>query len=215
MPPPDDRDHAGTIGAGSIPVIGGWQGRRVAVENDRMVGRLALATGIVTVVSLVALVLFFALGQGNAFGTINDWTIGAIGVLTIALALAVRRDTISWIAIVGGAIVLIGALLVISRTTGFLLAGLIESVGFALVGLWLIAINRAADRRWPRQLGALGVLAGGVMAIGFVVLPGVAQRLDDMATAPWWVWIGFVGWLGIFVLYPAWSLWLGRELTSR
>jgi hypothetical protein len=53
------------------------------------------------------------------------------------------------------------------------------------------------------------------MAIGFAVLPGIALRLDDMATAPGWIWIGEIGWLGIFVVYPAWAIWLGTVMTRR
>ena len=30
--------------------------------------------------------------------------------------------------------------------------------------------------------------------------------------APGWIWMGFVGWLGIFFLYPIWSMWLGNAL---
>jgi hypothetical protein len=47
------------------------------------------------------------------------------------------------------------------------------------------------------------------MLLGLVALPGIAAGLDDMATAPAWIWIGQLGWLGIFVAYPAWALWTG------
>ena len=30
-----------------------------------------------------------------------------------------------------------------------------------------------------------------------------------MATAPWWVWIGYIGWLGVYVALPVWAIWLG------
>jgi hypothetical protein len=36
-----------------------------------------------------------------------------------------------------------------------------------------------------------------------------------MASAPGWVWIGRTGWLGIYVLYPAWAIGLGLNLTRR
>ena len=47
------------------------------------------------------------------------------------------------------------------------------------------------------------------MALGVMQVPAIVLRLDDMATAPAWVWIGFLGWLGIYILYPAWAIWLG------
>jgi hypothetical protein len=194
----------------------------MAMSPDRSVAPLAVATGAVAFVSVVSLALFFAVGK--PFGAINDWTIGVVGFLSGLLALVLTRrghgalpalGTIaSAAAVLGAVIVMVGAALVISQTTGFLLAGLVESLGFALIGLWLIALNRslASDLRWPRRLPSLGIAAGIIMATGFIVVPGIAVGLDDMNTAPGWIWIGFVGWLGIFFLYPIWSIWLGSVL---
>jgi hypothetical protein len=60
----------------------------------------------------------------------------------------------------------------------------------------------------PRGLRTLGVVTGALMAFGLASAPGILLRLDDMATAPAWVWIGFVGWFGTFLVYPAWAIWL-------
>jgi hypothetical protein len=40
------------------------------------------------------------------------------------------------------------------------------------------------------------------MAMGILVVPGIAMGLQNASTAPGWIWIGFTGWLGIFILYP-------------
>jgi hypothetical protein len=194
----------------------------MAMDPDRSVAPLAVATGAVAFVSVVSLALFFAVGK--PFGAINDWTIGVVGFLSGLLALALTRRGLGALpalgtlagaaAVLGAVIVIVGAALVISQTTGFLLAGLVESLGFALIGLWLIALNRsmASDSRWPRRLLSLGIAAGIIMATGMVVIPGIVMALDDMNTAPGWIWIGFVGWFGIFFLYPIWSIWLGSVL---
>jgi hypothetical protein len=50
------------------------------------------------------------------------------------------------------------------------------------------------------------------MLLGLATAPGIALRLDDAATAPAWTWIGSAGWLGIYVAYPAWAIWLGVRL---
>jgi hypothetical protein len=50
------------------------------------------------------------------------------------------------------------------------------------------------------------------MVLGLAAAPGIALRLDDVATAPAWAWIGSTGWLGIYVVYPAWAIWLGVQL---
>jgi hypothetical protein len=191
-------------------------------EPDRSIASVALAVGAVAFVSVASLALFFAVGK--PFGAINDWTIGLVGLLSGLLAAVVSRrgpstlpaigNAASGGAVVGAVIVIAGSALVISQTTGFLLAGLVESSGFALIGLWLIALNRSMTTasRWPRRLPSLGIAAGIIMAIGIVVVPGVAMGLDDIDTAPGWVWIGFIGWLGIFFVYPIWSIWLGTVL---
>lgn len=193
-------------------------------DRDRSAAQLALAVGVVALGSLISLAVFFAIR--GPFGAINDWSIGVFGALSALLAFVLYRrgyieppglaTLVTGAAIVGAVIVVVGAALVITDTTGFLLAGLVESVGFALIGLWLIALSRsmASTSRWPRRLPLLGIVAGIVMAIGIIVIPGVAMGLDDMATAPGWVWIGFIGWLGIFLFYPIWSLWFGRVLRQ-
>jgi len=110
----------------------------------------------------------------------------------------------------------LGSALVVSGTTGFLLAGLVSSVGFAFIGLWLVALNRAmrSEAGWPRRLPTVRVVAGVIMALGFVATPGIAMGVDDMKTAPGWIWIGFVGWIGTYLIYPVWSIWLGRRLLG-
>ena len=84
-----------------------------------------------------------------------------------------------------------GSTLVVSGTTGCFLAGLVSSVGFAGIGTWLVILNRsdAIAAVLPRRLRSLGIAAGALMALGIAAAPGIVLRLDDMATAPAWVWI--------------------------
>ena len=186
-------------------------------DLERTSAAVAVLLGAVLLLSLIALGLFFA--AGGPFGAINDWMIGIAGVLTIALVLTVRRPAnstsgLDWLtralAIIGSVIVVVGSALVISETTGFLLAGLVESLGFALVGLWLITLNRSNDRPLNR-LQRLGITAGVVMSIGLATIPAIAVGTDDANTAPAFVWLAFVGWFGIFLLFPIWSIAVGRE----
>jgi len=182
------------------------------------VAAVALTLGIVLLFSLVSLALFFAVG--GPYGALNDWLIGVSGVLAAALVFTIRssdldhasvsRVVLPAVALAGAVLVVVGAGLVISDTTGFLLAGLVESFGFALFGCWLIALSKsmATIGQWPRSLPTLGYATGILLLVGLIVAPGIVMRLDDMDAAHWWVWIGFVGWLGIFVLLPIWSIWL-------
>jgi hypothetical protein len=194
----------------------------VDTPRDRNVAVLAVVAGLVTLLSVASLGLFYTLGK--PFGAINDWTVGLSGFVSGMLAWAIRARAIvrapgsatvsTWVAVIGAAVVVAGSALVISQTTGFVLAGLVESLGFALIGLWLIALNRSmgSTSRWPRHLPTLGLVAGIVMALGFVAAPGILMGLDDADTAPAWIWIAFIGWVGIFFLYPIWCIRFGRVL---
>ena len=182
----------------------------------RNTGRLALAVGAVAAGSAVCLGTYFA--TGGPFGTINDIGNAATGLLSGWLVWRLRRkipgragDVAVGAALVGAAITVVGSALVVSGTTGFLFAGLVSSIGFAGIGAWLVILNRRTGEvgAWPSRLRALGVAAGALMAVGVVLAPGIFLRLDDPATAPTWVWIGFLGWLGTYVAYPAWAIWMG------
>jgi hypothetical protein len=178
-------------------------------------GRLAFAIGIAAAGSAVCLATYYAV-QGP-FGTINDFGNAATGVLSAGLAWRLRRqipgragNVAVGAAIVGAGLTVAGSALVVSGTTGFFLAGLVSSVGFAGIGAWLMVLNQGDGMAevLPRRLRSLGIAAGGLMALGIAAAPGIVLGLDDMATAPAWVWIGLLGWLGIFVAYPAWAIWL-------
>jgi hypothetical protein len=165
-------------------------------------GRLALAIGVAAAGSAVCLATYFAV-QGP-FGTINDIGNAATGVLSAGLAWRLRRQLPGRLATlgvgaatVGAGLTVAGSALVISGTTGFFFAGLVSSVGFAGIGAWLMILNKgdAMTAVVPPRLRSLGI--------------------DDMATAPGWAWIGLIGWLGIFVVYPAWAIWLASVELRR
>jgi hypothetical protein len=178
-------------------------------------GRLALAIGGVAAGGVACLATYFAIG--GPFGTMNDIANGATGVLSGWLAWRLRGEMKGGIervatgaALAGAAVTVLGSALVVSGATGFFFAGLVSSVGFAAIGAWLAVLNRGARGAESRtRLRALGVAAGGLMAVGVISAPGVVLGLDDAATAPAWAWIGSIGWLGTYVVYPAWAIWTG------
>ncbi len=171
---------------------------------------LRIAIGAVGLGSVTCLALLFAVGE--PFGRLNDLGNATLAILSGTLAVVERRHVhplATGVAVVGSAIAVAGSGLVISGTTGFFLAGLVSTVGFAGVGTWLIALARAGRAGRGRVRG-LATIAGALMAVGVASAPGLVLRLDDMASAPGWIWIGMIGWLGIFVVYPIWAL-----LSSR
>ena len=184
---------------------------------DQTTARLAIVTGVVALASFASLFIFFAVG--GVFGPLNDAGNGLTGILAAALAWRLGGGVAGragvWLAVAGGLVTAIGSALILSGTTGFFLAGLVSSTGFGLVGAWLVAFSRGpATVGWPRSMAALGTIAGALMLVGLVTAPGIAMGFDDMEAAPGWIWIGFVGWLGAFIAFPAWAIWAGRSTLS-
>jgi len=186
------------------------------------VPRLAGGIGVVGPLSAASLVTYFAVG--GPFGALNDVGNAALGMLAGSLAVSCGRrgfpgDTAGTVpttaAVAGAALTVVGSALVMTETTGFYLAGLVSGSGFGLIGTWLVCLNLRLGsdaRAWPPGLTILGVVAGSVMTVGLLSVPGVVARTDDMETAPWWLVASGVGWLGTYVLMPAWALRLRRVL---
>jgi hypothetical protein len=188
--------------------------------RDQDTGRLALAIGVTAVGSVACFATFFAVG--GPFGTLNDIGNAATGLLSAGLVWHMRRqipgragNVAVGAAVAGAGLTVAGSALVVSGATGWFLAGLVSSVGFAGIGAWLVVLNRshAVEAVVPRRLSSLGIAAGALMALGILSAPGIVLRLDDAGTAPAWAWIGFVGWFGTFVVYPAWAIWLASVAT--
>ena len=192
---------------------------------SRTVGWLTIATGGVILIGDVSLILFFTIG--SFFGTFND--------VCVAFA-AILSGLLSWIlypahhaysprlsqlllsaALVGALVASIGSAFVIFDVTGYFLAGLMNFFGYALVGLWLLGLNYSAQRTngWPRRLVQYALVCGASMAVGLLTDPGIVGRIDNPELAPWFLYVAPVASLGWLLLYPIWSIWLGRLLLTN
>jgi len=193
-------------------------------------GWIASITGIVAIVGLIFIALFYALIEsgGSPFGTLNDLCVALGGILSGILVWMLyplhrsRAPRASHFALAGGLVgawlAPLGSSLVIFNITDWLLAGLVTTFGCALIGLWLWGLNYSA-RRWrafPRQLAQFGIIAGGVMASGILAGPGILTRTDAIESAQWFVLTAlYVGGLGWNILYTIWCIWLGHLLLSK
>jgi len=189
------------------------------LDRRRTVGRLAFAIAVAAALAVACLIIFYAVGSGP-FGIANDVANGLVGLLSVALAwIWVSPRTTAWsrvglaAATVGGIVMLIGSILIIFDITGWYLAGLVSSTGSALIGIWLLVVNRLHRRsaRLPRGLIMLGITSAIVMILGWLAVPGVMAGIDDPQLAPWFVNAGLINWMGTYLLYPIWCLWLSRR----
>jgi hypothetical protein len=178
---------------------------------------------------MVSVILLFALfaAFGDPFGSGSDIAIGVAALLsglfasrlyvshrTDSPALALVALLFAW---AGAVIVWIGSYLVVSGTTGYFLASLVTTFGYALVGLWLLILalsGHAAVVPTPTAR-RLPLLASLLMVIGFLVLPGIISRMDDPDTASLLVnVVPPITWLGTSVAYPIWAFIFGRRVRS-
>jgi hypothetical protein len=189
------------------------------IERRHALSQLGLATALIDLLGVVSLIIFFAIG-GGPFGLFNDVANGLVGLLSLGLAwlwVTNRRSGWSTLALAAAALgaiaMVIGSVLIIFDLTGWYLAGLVSSFGSALLGIWLLVASRLHRNapELPRGLIMLGTTAAIFMIIGLLALPGVVARIDDPQLAPWYVNAGLLNWMGTYLLYPVWCLWLSRK----
>lgn len=109
-----------------------------------------------------------------------------------------------------------GMFSLMSGATGFLLAGLVSTIGFGFIGIWLalVAWSPTADY-WSTLLRGLARVAAVALVLGgLAAVPGALMRIDSFDDAPGWLWLFSVGWLGTYVLLPVVALGLGRRLVG-
>jgi hypothetical protein len=121
------------------------------------------------------------------------------------------------LALVGAIFTIIGSILIIFGFTSFVLAGWYSGIGYALIGLWLAAFcySLLRSETLPHNLVIFGIVAGAFMAIGLLGIPGIFAGIDSIESMPWYLYGAFLGWLGTYILYPIWAIWLGRNLLFK
>jgi len=192
--------------------------------SSRKTGRIAIATGVAGIVALVFLMLLVWIVE---LGIINDVFNSVMGILSGILAWMLHPEHHSRsrllsqvaliLAVVGALIVVAGSVLVISGTTGFVLAGWYSGIGYALIGLWLAAFcfSMRGGNTLPRNLVTFGLIAGVVMALGLLDISGILAGIDSMESLTGILYVGYLGFLGVYILYPIWTIRLGRTLLSQ
>jgi hypothetical protein len=189
------------------------------------IGWTAIAIGVSVILAVIFLVLMYTVN--GRFGTINDVLNSVIGILSLVLAWMLFAEhharspltsqTMIVLAAIGMIFTIIGSSLIIFGFTDFVLAGWYTGVGNALIGLWLAAFcysMRISDAL-PHSLIIFGLVVGSFMAFGLLGIPGILARVDTMESLPWVLGTSYLGFLGTYVLYPIWAIWLGQILLSK
>jgi hypothetical protein len=188
-------------------------------------GWIAIATGVSAILAIIFLTLMYTVNQ--SFGRVNDVFNSVIGISSVVLAWMLyaehhaKSPLMSQIALalamVGAIFTIIGSILIIFGFTDFVLAGWYSGIGYALIGLWLAAFCYSLLRSdaLPHNLVIFGIVVGAFMAIGLLGIPGIIAGIDSIESMPWYLYIAFFSWLGTYIMYPIWTIWLGRSLLLK
>ena len=188
------------------------------------IGWVAIATGIAVILAVIFLTLMYTVDM--SFGKVNDVFNSIIGISSVVLAWMLYAEHHSKsplmsqialvLAVVGAIFTIIGSVLIIYGFTDFVLAGWYTGIGNALIGLWLAAFcySMLSGDTLPHNLVIFGIVAGVFMAIGLIGISGIFAGIDSM-DMPWYLYIAFFGYLGTYILYPIWTIWLGRNLLLK
>ncbi len=188
-------------------------------------GWVAIATGISAILAVIFLTLMYTVNQ--SFGRVNDVFNSIVAISSVVLVWMLyaehhaRSPLMSQIAlglaVLGAIFTIIGSILIIFGFTGFVLAGWYSAIGYALIGLWLAAFcySFLHSDALPHNLVIFGIVVGAFMVVGLLGIPGIFAGIDSMESMPWYLYVAFFGWLGIYILYPIWTIWLGRNLLIK
>jgi hypothetical protein len=192
---------------------------------------LFLLTGVVGLLAVVTLVLFFAgsfqeISSLASMGRLNDILNGLAGLMAAVLASAVhpalhqawpRRALFLLAGVWAGALaILYGSWLIVTGRSDVELSSYYYFFGNGLIGLWVWSLGLLAHRQGtlPGSLGRLGVVAGGFMMVGLLGLAGILAGSDGSDYSPL-VLVSGLSYLGTGLLYPVWCLLVGRWMLSR
>ena len=193
--------------------------------SSATIGWIAIATGVSAILAIICLTLMYT--GIPFFGTVNDVLNSVIGILSVVLACRLYAEFHSKsplmsqfalaLALIGAILTIIGSILIIFGFTGFVLAGWYSGIGFALIGIWLAAFcyTLLNSNTLPHNPVIFGVVVGAFMVIGLFGIPGIFAGIDSMESMPWYLYVAFFGWLGTYILYPIWTIWLGRILLLK
>jgi len=183
-------------------------------RSARFVTWCAFISAAMTIIGVVTLFVFFALGQ--PWGTINDLTSITLALSGIPVVLTLYRLYrtyalgVSVIAVVIGVIALLTAAalqtLLVLKTIPYEQTAVNVPAAFGVFGLSLLifAVLSRADQVQPRALTVWGIIAG----IGYiVVIIGILIGGQEHPLAS-------IGGLLAVVGYPVWAVWFGRLLLS-
>ncbi len=202
----------------------------------RLIGQLAIASGIVGILATAVLLAFYLLeaphavavgAQTSRLGAINDALGGVQFLLLVPVAATLRlnRPRLSQLASIAG----VAGLAAVGAAAELYVLGRIGSevwypiaaAGYVLIGVWIGSISLIGRSGYlPRGLTRLGVATGAgilMIPVGVFLLGGLGALTDPRLALHNYPFLATIS-LGIITTVigvPIWSIWLGASAFAR
>jgi len=204
--------------------------------DQRVAGRFAIASGIMTILAAVVLVIFFLveapalIDSGNVdritvFGSTNDALIAVALLLLLPVATFVARvgepgflhRVAGFVGVAGLGLGVVFMVTTALRVIDYGTNAVVIGVAFALVGAWLLALNVPAGAgvlfsrgaRWAGVLAGLAFLSVG--GFGAIAGPSVLANPTGLMSSPVLVALLGAGTAGLHLATPVWAILTGRR----
>jgi len=190
--------------------------------NYRTTAQIAIAIAITAVISVITLSLLYS--GIPFFGPVNDLTNAVGGVLSALLVWqfhALLRERAPNTAIffllaawVGSAAITINSVLVAFGQMHWMTGGMYTTIGYSLIGIWLLALHRQFGQLefLPSGIFKLGTITAVAMLFGLLAGPLLASGIS-FAEIPL-ISVAYVGAAAGWLLYPVWCWLVGKRLLS-
>jgi hypothetical protein len=194
--------------------------------SSRTTGWLALAIGVTSFIGVVLLFIFLTgyfshQPELDKFGNYSDVVgivppiLSAILATTLHFAqrsLPSKASLLFMISVwFGVSLVTYGGWLIVTGAGGLVMQGTYHSLGYALIGLWVLALNLVAKDNdlLPTRLSQLGLVSGVFMLVGLGGLYGIVRGIDGNEPTVYLISTGGLSFVGHGIIYPIWCFWLG------
>ena len=190
-----------------------------------MVGWAAIITGSSAILAVIFLALMYTVKR--SLGYINDIFNSLIGISSAILAFLLYVEfqsgsaSLSQIAlglvVVGAIFTIVGTVLSVARITDFVMAGWYTGIGNALLGLWLVnyCYSMLGSDVLPQSLPVFGLVVGAFMALGLIGILGIITKVDKLESMPKYLYVAFFCYMGTYLLYPIWTIQVGRYFLLK
>lgn len=188
--------------------------------NPIRTGQTAIAIAILAVVSIATLILLYS--GLPVFGPINDLTNAVSGLFSALLVWRLysllRARAPGWPGLLlsaawaGCAAIIVNSILVAVGLMHWTTGGMYTAVGYGLLGVWFLRLNRLPGGLpfLTPGLARLGAIAGVAMLFGLLAGPLLAAGVDFTANPL--IGVAYAGAAAGWLLYPLWCWRVGRRL---